>query len=189
MDIISRLKQYMEISKISSSQLADAAGIPRPTLSQLLNGRNKSNEGAKKVSSDIIKKIHEAFPALNVLWLLFGDGQMEIASNIQISEAENADCRCTNGNEQADGEPFQRQLDFDNSSPNLRPNNFATAQSEEIAPDNPKRPIFDAQSIQSMYPNTGSSNSMPKQCKKTKCVESIMVFYSDNSFEIYKPAN
>ena len=41
MDIISRLKTYLNSMNISNSQFADTCGIPRPTLSQLLNGRNK----------------------------------------------------------------------------------------------------------------------------------------------------
>jgi predicted XRE-type DNA-binding protein len=41
MDIISRLKLFLEQNGISNSQFADTCGIPRPTLSQLLNGRNK----------------------------------------------------------------------------------------------------------------------------------------------------
>ncbi|MDE6542191.1 MAG: helix-turn-helix transcriptional regulator [Muribaculaceae bacterium] len=54
MDIASRLRQYMEAKEIASSQFADTAEIPRPTLSQLLNGRNK------KISNELIGKIHDA---------------------------------------------------------------------------------------------------------------------------------
>ncbi|MBR6014346.1 MAG: helix-turn-helix domain-containing protein, partial [Selenomonadaceae bacterium] len=41
MDIVSRLKMFLEQAGISNSQFADTCDIPRPTLSQLLNGRNK----------------------------------------------------------------------------------------------------------------------------------------------------
>ena len=60
----------MNNAGISSSQFADTCDIPRPTLSQLLNGRNK------KVSDEVIGKIHRAYPTLNVMWLMFGDGEM-----------------------------------------------------------------------------------------------------------------
>ena len=110
MDIISRIKEYMEYTQLTSSQFADRAGIPRPTLSQLLNGRNKSNEGAKKISSDIIRKLHDAFPDLNVMWLLFGDGDMESGSNIEISEPQNEALNDTKIFQNSEIENIQRHI-------------------------------------------------------------------------------
>ena len=75
MDIISRLKLFLEQNGISNSQFADTCEIPRPTLSQLLNGRNK------KVSDEVISKIHIAYPALNIMWLMFGDGEMFVEND------------------------------------------------------------------------------------------------------------
>lgn len=71
MDIVNRLTTFMETYGIGSTQFADACGIPRPTLSQILSGRNK------KISDAVIAKIHSAYPSLSVLWLLFGEGPME----------------------------------------------------------------------------------------------------------------
>lgn len=84
MDFVNRLKFFMESAKISISQFADTCSIPRPTMSQILNGRNK------KISDELISKIHAAYPNLSVLWLMFGEGEMEINSNTQISEAQNS---------------------------------------------------------------------------------------------------
>ncbi len=42
MDIVSRLKLFLDYLGIPVTQFADNCGIPRPTLSQLLNGRNKT---------------------------------------------------------------------------------------------------------------------------------------------------
>ena len=38
MDIVNRLKLFMESKGIAISQFADTCGIPRPTMSQILNG-------------------------------------------------------------------------------------------------------------------------------------------------------
>ena len=70
MNIVDRLKIYMEHTGLPISQFADAALIPRPTLSQILSGRNK------KISNEVLEKLHDAFPELNVAWLLFGDDDM-----------------------------------------------------------------------------------------------------------------
>lgn len=85
MDLVSRLKQYLDSRQISVTQFADECGIPRPTASQLLAGRNK------KVSDEIIGKIHQCYPELNVIWLMFGEGNMVTATNIEISEPQNKD--------------------------------------------------------------------------------------------------
>ena len=78
MDIVSRIKTFLSINGIAYSIFADKCDIPRPTLSQLLNGRNK------KVSNEVLDKIHVAYPELSMMWLMFGEGEMmsEIGKNI-----------------------------------------------------------------------------------------------------------
>ncbi len=70
-----RLKHFLTESGLSPSVFADTCGIPRPTLSQLLNGRNK------KISDVLIGLIHKAYPDLSVMWLLFGEGDMMVQKN------------------------------------------------------------------------------------------------------------
>ena len=84
MDLVSRLKQYLTLRGIGITQFADECDIPRPTASQLLAGRNK------KVSDEIIGKIHFTYPDLSVTWLMFGEGDMSTEGNIATSEPENA---------------------------------------------------------------------------------------------------
>lgn len=166
MDIVSRLKEFMEYNNLTSSQFADSAGIPRPTLSQILNGRNKVGEGVKKISSDLIKKIHDAFPSLNIMWLLFGDGDMMPVSNIQFSAAKN------NGLfNDVQKEGYENQQ-IKNS--NLFEDEFENSLSEKL----------------NVQVNTFHEQTAPTISKNisNKKIESIMVFYSDNSFEIFKPS-
>lgn len=85
MDLVSRLKQYLDSRQISVTQFADECSIPRPTGSQLLAGRNK------KVSDEIISKIHLAYPDLSIVWLMFGEGDMVTNANIKTSEPQNSD--------------------------------------------------------------------------------------------------
>lgn len=82
MDIVTRIKYYMNSQNIGSSQFADACDIPRPTLSQILNGRNK------KISDEIIRKIHQAYPDLSMLWLCLAEGEMLVGGNNGFSGAQ-----------------------------------------------------------------------------------------------------
>lgn len=65
-----RLKLFLNFKGINSSSFADMCGIPRPSLSQILNGRNK------KINDNVVRQIHERFPEVSVMWLLFGEGEM-----------------------------------------------------------------------------------------------------------------
>ena len=56
MDIVNRLKLFMDSESIGSTQFADACKIPRPTLSQILSGRNKKS--AMRLYPKFMKPIH-----------------------------------------------------------------------------------------------------------------------------------
>ena len=70
-NVAERLKTFIERKGLTYSQFADMCGIPRPSLSQLLTGRNK------KISDIMVGQIHNMFPELSIVWLLFGEGAME----------------------------------------------------------------------------------------------------------------
>ena len=70
-NVAERLRTFIEKKGLTYSQFADTCGIPRPSLSQLLTGRNK------KISDIMVGQIHNMFPELSIVWLLFGEGPME----------------------------------------------------------------------------------------------------------------
>lgn len=119
MDFVNRLKFFMENGNITISQFADTCRIPRPTMSQILNGRNK------KVSDELISKIHAAYPELSVLWLMFGEGEMLTNSNTQISEPQNA--------HSADDLHSQPQNNQDNTIPSNLNSEFTKTDSEKFS--------------------------------------------------------
>lgn len=71
----SRLKLFIDTNGLSPSQFADMCRIPRPTLSQVLSGRNK------KISDVLLRPIHDAFPDLSLLWLMFGEGPVKVSGS------------------------------------------------------------------------------------------------------------
>lgn len=171
MDIVARLISFRDFTGLSNSQFADKAGIPRPTLSQFLSGRNK------RLSDDLASKIHNAFPELNMLWLLFGEGDMETGANIRFSEPENTAFQPLFADEtSADQEIASSSLPSD-IVPNIdsnRKNDAFSGNSDSIIPDTPLETVV-----------AGSS----AQTDTAKRIQSIMVFYTDNSYEIFTPGN
>lgn len=65
-----RIKQIIEREGMTQSQFADFIGVSRPTLSHVIAGRNNP-------SMEIVMKIHQKFPKINILWLLDGEGSYE----------------------------------------------------------------------------------------------------------------
>ena len=121
MDLVNRLKFFMESNDIAISQFADTCHIPRPTMSQILNGRNK------KVSDELISKIHAAFPELSVLWLMFGEGDMIANSNMRFSRGQNTVTTAVENQLRTDKQPITTNpptydTSTDSSSENYRNN-------------------------------------------------------------------
>lgn len=181
MDLVGRLKCYIEHVGLQISQFADIAQIPRPTLSQILSGRNR------KISNELMEKLHTAFPRLNISWLLFGDGEMEINSIPQIRTPQ------------------------DNNQ-NISPSNDThTSNISQISAQRPESTstIVDKTSVESNHPTEYLSDRNNNEqynhedvdnkskmvapvsfnTDSSKKIQNIMVFYTDNSFEIFRPAN
>lgn len=172
MDIISRLKLFLEQNGISNSQFADTCEIPRPTITQLLKGRNK------KVSDEVISKIHAAYPALNIMWLMFGDGEMFVSH--EASSAGNQDSQNLSKTPQRYDEFMgddsgstmtrnQRTIRFDDNN-SAASNNGAAALSD---------------ALQSIAKNVNRT-AKPSPTGQRHIVN-IMIFYDDNSFESITP--
>ena len=64
-----RLKQFIAAENISQSQFADAIKVVRASVSHVLSGRNKPGY-------DFITAIMNAYPNLNMEWLMLGKGKM-----------------------------------------------------------------------------------------------------------------
>ena len=161
MDIVTRLKSFIDSHRIPVTQFADQCGIPRPTLSQLLNGRNK------KVSDEVVAKIHAAYPDLSIMWLLFGEGSMESGeqpvSTATIPENESLIAQPASDADRLDfTEPFVSQTGFYESE----------RADSGVVPKEQKSTITFA----------------PDRSERSgKRVVNIVVYYDDRSYESFVP--
>lgn len=168
-----RLKHFMTVSELTPSVFADNCGIPRPTLSQLLNGRNK------KISDVLVGMIHKAYPRLSVLWLLFGEGEMLVS---EVSR----DTSVMSG-----PEDFEFSLEFGGEN-----SKFADGytRNPEFSKENTvsmrgKRPydsymsdVYGSKNGDFLVKNRASVSEKPRS------VVRITVFYDDNSYETFEPS-
>lgn len=180
MDIVTRLKTFMNSLDMTSSQFADLCRIPRPSLSQLLNGRNK------KVSDEIVTKIHDAFPQLSIVWLMFGEGEMESNSNIQFSEAQNTGFSAVQSEQRNNNQHTIDILADQNNNITFSSENFEK-QSADLFSDNPSVSTPSA-GIGRQLSSATKSGSIKLNTSTNKRITNIVVFYDDNSFESFNPA-
>ena len=66
-----RLKKWMDLEGLKSSELANNIKVNRATVSHILSGRNKP-------SIDFLGKLLNFYPKLNANWLITGVGYMYI---------------------------------------------------------------------------------------------------------------
>ncbi len=174
MEIASRLKEYIDSMGIQTSQFADACGIPRPSLSQLLNGRNK------KVSDKVIRQIHEAFPSLSVLWLLLGEGPMLNGENIQFSEPQNRE-------KEPPVSPQSSMFEVDVAEDSGLFNNEIFAPNKITTDSIPVHPSHSTEKSIPVSNFKSQQATVSVEVGSRLKVKNIMVVYCDGSVELFVP--
>ncbi len=160
-----RLKGFIDEMGLTNSQFADQCGIPRPSLSQLLSGRNK------KISDVIVGQIHSTFPRLSVLWLLFGEGAMFVSSPSASSEPDPADDFYGENN------LFTGLRSEENNFSNLKPLNDVKNTSN----------IGDRNTFRADGNTKDLMHEIEKLRKNPRKVTQITVYYDDSTFETFFP--
>lgn len=160
-----RLKGFIDEMGLTNSQFADQCGIPRPSLSQLLTGRNK------KISDVIVGQIHASFPRLSVLWLLFGEGDMLVsAPSEDDSDALNEGlfAETDKNASESTGNAVFSNLNALNDAKNAASSRIITENSANFKMEEMKREI-------------------EKMRRNPRKVVQITVYYDDSTFETFYP--
>ncbi|MDE7413587.1 MAG: hypothetical protein K2N05_07380 [Muribaculaceae bacterium] len=165
-----RLKGYIDDIGLTSSQFADQCGIPRPTLSQLLSGRNK------KISDVLVGQIHSAFPDLSIMWLLFGEGDMLVRKE-DPDGASLTDNTSESMDEDGERGVFSSQPDCKISLEGKKANRY----NDGISDDLNLLLIEKEKKLEEL-------NRELEQLKKNpRRVAQITVYYDDSTFETFYP--
>lgn len=181
-----RLKLFISHLGLSFSQFADECGIPRPSLSQLLTGRNK------KISDILVGQIHHAFPQLSVLWLLFGEGEMLVASreNPENREDLGDDISFTTDPDENFGENGQEVMNSDLFNPIFVDKTIGGNENAKETALSPSQNVAKHADIEL----TAAKNQLRQlqqqidQIRKNpRKVVQITIYYDDSTFETFFP--
>lgn len=192
MDIIERLKEFMAHTGMSNSQFADFAGIPRPTLSQLIHGRNKT------INDQLLRKLDDSFPDLDIRWLLSGKGDMLTSSNIEFSEPQNGLFGSKPASEYPDTQKEIKNTDSLEASiiedANRKKQESYSVFSdliEDFGNKNERSEKYqsagDVHNEEKTSPAIMTDSVASSEPPLQKEIESIIVFYTDKSFSTFYP--
>ena len=152
-DFIKRLEIILDYYSLNASSFADKIGVQRSSLSHLLSGRNKP-------SLDFILKILEAFPDLDLYWILNGKGDFpKNAGEIEKTER--------------DTEQIQKQ-------------NSPTPSTSEKNPENLFSEIQNQNSIPVLDPKKNENTNSTKE-SNSDAIDKIVIFYQNGTFKSYIP--
>jgi transcriptional regulator with XRE-family HTH domain len=159
-----RIELLMKCYNLTASQLADKTGIQRASVSHILSGRNKP-------SLEVLQKIYEAFPELDIKWLMTGAGEEPVTPP-------------------QDSTDVQHTLFAQAAEPTLpqqpQPAKPATAVYEQEAPRMARVQNSAAQQ-QTERPKRIPAQRMPQAVKGEKRIKEIRIFYTDGTYETMFP--
>ena len=175
MDIVARLNSFINQLGMPVTQIADSCGIPRPSMTQLLKGRNQ------KISDDVLRKLHARFPRLNILWLLCGEGDMLLNENIETSEPQITAVKVSSFVQPSEQQQSQQTIDFGSAV-----NQVASSKPDTVDEALQTDTFVSGRTVNDEDPAPYRSIPFAPDSGGKKIVN-IIIYYSDNSFESFVP--
>ena len=158
-DFIKRLEIILEYYGLSASSFADKIGVQRSSLSHLLSGRNKP-------SLDLILKIVNEFPEVDLYWIVNGNGNFPKSESLKDVPNEKIISAIPTST-------FENIIDESNSP--LQTDLFSAQ--ETIVKKNHLNEIQ-----KDFFSNT---ENLPASGNASE-IDQIIIFYNDGTFKIYK---
>ncbi len=180
-----RISELIEFLDITPTAFADEIGIQRSGLSHIMKGRNKP-------SLDVVQKIINRFPEINILWLVNGTGAMSssIPSVINLQQKpqtvkKEEDNALKNTLFDTDNTSFETPLTSTAPTHITKPQGKYThedyvvddAENNAIPPQDIRRCGAENDDMQELRNNVGNMAGTRKKITK------IVVFFDDNSYQ------
>lgn len=166
MNLSDKIELLIKKKQLSSSQFADALGIPRSSISHILSGRNKP-------SLDVVQKLLSAFPEVSAEDLLFEDRILTV-SGAKSSPTQNQEILPLTDLFEASKEVSSESIKNISNEPIIIRSNLRRS----VKDVNTEANI----SVQENNSSTEAGKSLPKQ------IERVILFYSDGTFTESKPS-
>lgn len=158
-----RIELLMKCYGLTPSQLADRTGIQRASVSHIISGRNKP-------SLEVLQKIYEAFPELDLGWLMTGKGEEPVALDFAAGDAV-----------EAENTLFSQPLT--EKEPEL-----SVASPRRVQVERQEQPARQLQSSRSAERQRKPVVQKPRQqAVSERRIKEIRIFYTDGTYETLLP--
>ena len=183
-----RIKEIIEREGMGQSQFADFIGVNRPTLSHILAGRNNP-------SMEVVMKIHQKFPKINILWILDGVGSYEDDAVADYASGAQPDAQVTDGDDQLMYARDEQAQPSPSAMPGGQPqsrfyqgelfaeNAVFASESTGAAKNRKEMPL---QAPQKAPYLSDTQIEYARKSLQRKIVE-IKIFFDDGTYETFKP--
>lgn len=166
-----QINVILEKEELTPSQFASIIGIQRAQVSHLQSNRNR-------VSLDIVKRIHAAFPSISTEWLLTGNGSYytdDIVLSTDQSPAETV--------------PKERTL-FDNMASDEAPEetSLPAENLKKSSVDTDNRDFYKENRSEIPQNNVQNVAIQRIECEKQqgRNIVEIKIFYDDSTYETFE---
>ena len=169
-----RIELLMKSYDLSPSQFAERTGIQRASVSHILSGRNKP-------SLEVMLKVYDAFPGVDMKWLMTGVGE-EPVRHVAANQAPIADDTLFASIDTASQRP--RQLENSLFTPVVE-----TAHEEAKPRRTPVQQPVREKAVPDARPRRTPANRLAQMAaiQPEKKIKEIRIYYSDGTYETLVP--
>jgi len=154
-----RLQKIMDMENLTPAQFSELMSIQRSAVSHLVSGRNKP-------SFDLLLKLIQRFPTLNLDWLMTGKGKPYKSSETSMSENASRTLPVI----------FDQNIQTPDKETQTIDNEVETAENEEQHPS-------EISTNSSSSSDDGEKSQSQRVISASRNIMRITVFYSDGTFE------
>lgn len=162
-----RIELLMKCYELSPSQFAEKTGIQRASVSHILSGRNKP-------SLEVLLKIYDAFPELDLKWLMTGAGDEPVAASKSAESAVPS----------VENTLFSQQ---EHEQPELQQVMNVVQSRQEQAPQRPMRQQPQQRVVVERQPRRTAVAKAQQQPINERRIKEIRIFYTDGTYETLFP--
>lgn len=159
-----RIELLMKCYELSPSQFADRTGIQRASVSHILSGRNKP-------SLEVMLKIYDAFPGIDMKWLMTGTGEEPVNDKSEIIQN-------TLFSDEKISKPHVEIVDSVMEPASERP----TEQSRPVFQVQPSR-----QTQSRVLRKSAQGRQLQPQQSVQRRIKEVRIFYTDGTYETLLP--
>ncbi len=173
-----RIELLMKCYDLSPSQFAERTGIQRASVSHIISGRNKP-------SLEVMLKVYEAFPGVDMKWLMTGVGEEPVRQ--VMPDVVSA----------SDGDMFSSVVETAWQKPQQLEGGLFAPVVEPVVQEEPKsrrataQQVVKEKSVPEARSRRASANRLAQMAalQPEKKIKEVRIYYSDGTYETLVPEN